>query len=67
MRSVNDFKWIDEEETKIYYPYDYDILDDDQVILGLTYEDMVNLCFNLQIQRNFTSLGHLIYEKGLSL
>ena len=66
-RNINDFKWIDENEGRIYYPFDYDLLDDDQIILGLSYEDMVNLCFNLQIQRDFTSLGHYIYEKGLQL
>ena len=66
-RNINDFKWIDDTEGKIFFPFDYDLLDDDQVILGLSYEDMVNLCFNLQIQRDFTSLGHYIYEKGLQL
>ena len=66
-RSINDFKWIAPNEGKIYYPFDYDYLDDDQIILGLTYEDMVNLCFGLQIQRNYTSLGHYIYENGLFL
>ena len=66
-RNINDFKWINEDDGRIYYPYDYDLLDDDQVILGLSYEDMVNICFNLQIQRNYSSLGHYIYEKGLQL
>ena len=66
-RNINDFKWIDDTEGRIFYPFDYELLDDDQVILGLSYEDMVNLCFNLQIQRDFTSLGHYIYEKGLQL
>ncbi len=66
-RNINDFKWIDDTEGRIFFPFDYDILDDDQIILGLSYEDMVNLCFNLQIQRDFTSLGHYIYEKGLQL
>lgn len=66
-RNINDFKWIDPYESKIYYPFDYELLDDDQVILGLSYEDMVNLCFKLQIQRSYSSLGHYIYENGLSL
>ena len=66
-RSINDFKFIEEDDSRFYYPYNVDLLDDDQVILGLSYEDMANLCFNLKIQRNFTSLGHYIYEKGLSL
>ena len=66
-RNINDFRWINGEEGRIYYPFDYDLLDDDQIILGLSYEDMVNLCFNLQIQRNYSSLGHYIYEKGIQL
>ena len=66
-RNINDFSWISGDEGRIYYPFDYEYLDDDQVILGLSYEDMVNLCFKLQIQRNFSSLGHYIYEKGLFL
>ena len=66
-RNINDFHWVDDSDEGIYYPIAYDSLDDDQVIVGLSYEDMVNLCYKLQIQRNFTSLGHYIYENGLSL
>ena len=66
-RNINDFTWINGNEGKIYYPFDYESLDDDQVIIGLSYEDMVNLCFKLQIQRSYSSLGHYIYEKGLFL
>lgn len=65
-RSINDFKWLNDEQ-KILYPYSVPILEDDQVVLGLTYAQMVNLCFELKIQRNFTSLGHYIYESGLSI
>lgn len=63
-RSINDFKWL-EDDGDFYYPNPVETIDDDQVVLGLTYEDMVQLCFQLQIQRNFTSLGHYIYEHGL--
>lgn len=65
-RNINEFRLIN-DDSKFYYPYSFDTLDDDQVVLGLSFEDMTNLCFNLQIQRNFTSLGHYIHEKGLSL
>lgn len=65
-RNINDFKWL-EDDGDFYYPFPVENIDDDQVVLGLTYEDMVNLCFQLQIQRNFTSLGHYIYEHGLML
>ena len=66
-RSINDFRWVDENEGRIYYPYDVEEMDDDHVILGLSYEDMMNLCFSLSIQRSYSSLGHFIHEKGLTL
>lgn len=62
-RSINDFHWLDEDKT--FYPNNITELDDDEVCLGLTYADMVNLCFNLQIQRNYESLGSFINEHGL--
>ena len=65
-RSINDFKWLN-NETQVLYPYSVSSLKDDQVVLGLTYAEMVNLCFELKIQRNFTSLGHYIHEQGLFL
>lgn len=65
-RNINDFKWL-ESDGDFYYPFDVEDLDDDQVVLGLTYEDMVQLCFDLKIQRNFTSLGHYIYEHKLMM
>lgn len=63
-RSINEFKWLKSEEVSMY-PYSIFDLEDDQVVLGLTYQDMVNLCFNLQILRNFVSLGNYIEENGL--
>ena len=63
-RTINDFKWL-EDDGDFYYPSAVESIDDDQLVLGLTYEDMVQLCFDLRIERNFTSLGHYIYEKGL--
>ena len=64
-RTINDFKWIDED--MMMYPYPVSSLDDDQVVLGLSYQDMVNLCFKLQIVRSFSSLGHYINDHRLFL
>lgn len=64
-RNINEFKWFDGNSESIMYPFSAEFLDDDQIVLGLSEADMINLCFQLQIQRNFTSLGHYIYEKGL--
>lgn len=63
-RNINDFVWLNEEP--LIYPMQVDVIDDDQIVLGLSYADMTNLCFQLQIQRNYTSLGRYIYQKGLN-
>lgn len=64
-RSINDFRWTSDES--VMYPYNVSNLNDDQVVLGLTYQDMTNLCFKLQILRNFTSLGQYIKDHDLFL
>ncbi|MDD7316927.1 MAG: ABC transporter ATP-binding protein [Bacillales bacterium] len=58
-RTINDFKWINEEELLSAYP-GYSSLNNDEIILGIKYEDMANLCYKLHIQRNFYSLGQYI-------
>ena len=63
-RSINDFKWLDDADM-VLYPYSVLSLEDDQVVLGLSYQDMVNLCFKLQIVRTYSSLGHYINEHKL--
>ena len=46
-RSINDFKWIEDNEM-IMYPFAERNLNNDEVVLGLTYQDMTKLCFDLQ-------------------
>ena len=66
-RSINEFIWLNDTSDFIAYPYSYDSLSNDEIILGLSYVDMVNLCFHLQIQRSYVSLGNYIKENKLSL
>ena len=63
-RTINDFKYLD-GDYMVMYPFSEYSLNDDQVVLGLTYQDMANLCFKLQIQRNFSSLGKYIYANKM--
>ena len=65
LRNINDFKLLKNVENEVFYPNDISELENEQIVLGISYEDMANICFKLQIQRSFTSLGHYIYEKGL--
>ena len=67
MRNINDFKLLRGDENDVFYPNEISELANDQVVLGISYEEMANLCFQFQIQRSFTSLGHYIYENPLNL
>ncbi len=60
-RSFNDYRWIDESNRYKISPRLETDLEDDQVVLALSYIDMVNLCFHLKIQRNYESLANYIY------
>lgn len=59
-RSINDYRWINNEYSLLTYPYVPTTLNDDEVVLGINYVDMVNICYSLQIQRNYGSLGEYI-------
>jgi ABC-type lipoprotein export system ATPase subunit/ABC-type lipoprotein release transport system permease subunit len=59
-RNINDFKWINKEYSNLTYPYVPTTLNNDEVILGLNYAEMVNICYQLQIQRNYASLGEYV-------
>lgn len=65
-RSVNDFRWLDDNE-KAFYPESTSNIQDDEVVIGLTYADMVNVCFNLQILRSFESLGEYIKNNEVTI
>lgn len=62
MRNVNDFKWIDDSLINKISPRLEEELNNDQIVIGFSYVDMVNLCFHLQIQRNFESLSSYFYN-----
>lgn len=62
-RSFNEFRWLEDSGQEDYL---YS-LDNDELILGLNYADMVNLCFGLKIERNYTSLSKYISSHDLFL
>ena len=66
-RSINDFKYLEKDYSQTVYPYNIETLKNDEIVLGMTYVDMVNLCFNLQIQRSYKSLGEYLRQNDLFL
>jgi len=65
-RTANDFLWLDDYTDLNVFPKRVENLENDQIIIGLPYSDMVNLCFGLQILRNYEALGKYIQAKGLT-
>lgn len=63
-RNFNEYKWY--EKSIVTYPFSTEIGLDD-VVLGISYEDMSNLCYEFKIQRNYTSLGRFVIESNSQL
>jgi ABC-type lipoprotein export system ATPase subunit len=65
IRTCNDYLWLDDYPDLRYYPSKPEVMEDDAIVLGLPFAEMSNLCFGLQILRNYESLGLFIETKGL--
>lgn len=65
VRSVNDFLWLDDYETMTFYPSRPVNMGVEEVVLGLPYATMFNLCYGLHILRNYQALGDYIKIYGL--
>lgn len=64
VRSVNDFLWMEHIEKRRFYPEKPSVLENDQIVLGLPYENMVEISFALKILRNYQSLGEFLLRNG---
>lgn len=66
-RSFNDYVWIDDLVQSKVAPELISPLENDEVVMGLSYSDMVNLTYNLKIKRNFESLSNYIYHNDIHI
>ena len=64
IRHVNDFIWLDDIKTTVY-PETRDYLENDQIIIGLNYQSLVDLCFELRIERTIKSLSTYLKHQEL--
>ena len=64
-RSINDFLWL-EPDMEIYpeMPKRMNLTD---VVLGLPYQNMYKICFEMGLERAYDALGRHIADKGLSM
>lgn len=65
-RHINDFTWLEDISSTIY-PEQVDYLEDDEVVLGLNFDGVIDLCFELQIERNIKSLSSYLKANDLYL
>ncbi len=60
-RQINDFRWLDElGKSYNVFPRRQTHLENDEVVIGLPYNEMVGICYSLRIERNYVSLGEYI-------
>lgn len=66
-RSFNDYRWIDDSFRQNISPELNREINKDEVVLALSYVDMINITFNLKIKRSFDSLANYIYHNNITL
>ena len=65
-RHINEFVWLEDLEGTIY-PEQIDSLEDDEIILGFDYNELIDFCFELQIERSINSLSNYLKYNELYL
>ena len=65
-RHINDFTWLSDINTVIY-PEKIEELENDEIILGLNYQALIDICYELQIERTVTSLSDYLRRHELYL
>ena len=67
-RTINDYLWLEDYPNTTFFPNRPRKCNDiDEVVIGLPYASMNNLCYGLHIARNYQSLGDFIARKGLNI
>ena len=65
-RHINDFLWLEDCKSEIY-PEQIEMIEDDEVVLGLNYEGLIDLCYELQISKSVRTLSEYITKNDLYL
>ena len=65
-RHINEFSWIEDIKT-VVYPEQIDVLAEDEIILGFNYQALIDICFELQIERNVKTLSNYLKQNELYL
>ena len=66
-RSFNDYRWVEDSFRQNISPSLVGDLDKDEVVVALSYVDMINIAYNFKIKRTFDSLANFIYHNQITL
>lgn len=65
IRNVNEFIYLDNDYSNLNS--EIGELENDQIVLGLNYNEMANICFSLKISRSFASLKEFVENNILTV
>ena len=65
-RHINEFVWLEDLKETVY-PEKIDYLEDDEIVLGFDYNELIDFCFELQIERSVNSLSNYLKYNELYL
>ena len=65
-RHINEYVWLEDLKETIY-PEQIDFLEDDEIVLGFDYNELIDFCFELQIERSVNSLSNYLKHNELYL
>ena len=65
-RHINEYVWLEDLEEPIY-PEQIDYLEDDEIVLGFDYSELIDFCYELQIERSVNSLSNYLKHNDLYL
>ena len=65
-RHINDYIWLEDCHSQIY-PKEVSNLNDDEIVLGLNFETLSDICYELQIERSLRSLSEYLNSNNLYL
>ncbi len=67
VRSINDYQWLDLPDSYSFYPARPQEMEWDEIVLGLPYPSMHQLCLKLHIERSYESLGAFLEDVPLPI
>lgn len=66
IRHINDFSWLDSEKVETY-PKKINVLNNDEIVLGLNYKLITDICYALKIPRTLESLSLYLLDHKIPI